>query len=672
MRYESLCRSWRVALRLFSVLAMLAGLAPGRLASQVGQPEQVGEWSKPFSWPVVAIHSSVLPNGKVLTWERKDTVLTTETHLWDPATGKFEKFLNPYASVFCSGHTLLPDGTLLVAGGHHYRDGVGEKTSTFFDFKTSQWSKGQDMNDGRWYPTTCTLSNGEVLVVGGSRGGGETVSMNPLPQVWKTSGGWRDLTTASGQVAEYYPWLLLGPDGKVFYAGPESGSLFLDTSGTGKWTDGPDSQFGYRDYGSAVMYEPGKVLIVGGGSPPTATAETIDLNASSPRWQSTGAMKFARRQMNATLLADGTVLSTGGTSSKGFNNAQGSVLAAELWNPANGSWSTMASMSVRRLYHSTAVLLPDGSILSAGGGMPPADGGDADHRDAQIFKPPYLFKGPRPVIDSAPASVTYGQTFKVTTKDAAKIKGVTWLRMSSVTHAFDEGQRFNRLSFSIGADGLAVAAPAKPELCPPGYYMLFILNQDGVPSVAKMVKIGAAPAQAAMPDVEVVDQEGRKLHFYRDLIQGKTVVVNFVYTRCKTFCPLLGRSFATLQESLGDRLGKEVSLISVSLDPQTDTPERLKAWGAQFGARPGWTLVTGDKRNLDTLLEALTGDPARRDNHSPAVLLGNYDQGTWIRESGFAAPEKVLAILASKTSKFRPSSVDVSDRPAADFKEEMR
>ncbi|HEX3554544.1 MAG TPA: galactose oxidase-like domain-containing protein [Thermoanaerobaculia bacterium] len=636
----------RAALRRFAGLALFAVLVPGRLAAApADDPARVGRWSAPLAWPVVAIHSSLLPNGKVLTWERKDSVLTTETHLWDPATGKFDKLINPYASVFCSGHTLMPDGTLLVAGGHHYRDGVGEKTSTFFNFKTSQWSKGQDMNDGRWYPTTCALSNGEVLVVGGSSGGGETVGMSPLPQVWKTGGGWRDLTSASGRIAEYYPWLLLGPDGKVFYAGPGTETPLLDTTGTGKWEDWRTSHYGYRDYGSAVMYEPGKVLIVGGGNPPTATAEVIDLNTGSD-WRFTDPMKFARRQMNATLLADGTVLATGGTSSPGFNNAQGAVLAAELWSPATGSWTTLASMSVRRLYHSTAVLLPDGRVLSAGGGMPAADGGDTDHRDAQIYEPPYLFKGPRPVIKSAPESVTYGATFTVETQDAATIEDVTWVRLSSVTHAFDEGQRFNHLGFSRGAGGLTVTAPARPELSPPGYYMLFILNKAGVPSVAKMVRIAAAPAQAAMPDVEVLDQDGRKLHFYRDLIQGRTVAMNFVYTSCTAFCPLLGRTFTALQQALGDRLGKEVSLISVSTDPQTDTPERLKAWGAKFGARPGWTLVTGDRKNLDVLLQSLTGDPARRGEHSPAVLLGNYDQGKWVRESGLAAPERYLEILA--------------------------
>jgi protein SCO1 len=149
-----------------------------------------------------------------------------------------------------------------------------------------------------------------------------------------------------------------------------------------------------------------------------------------------------------------------------------------------------------------------------------------------------------------------------------------------------------------------------------------------------------------MPDVAVLDQDGRKLHFYTDLIKGKTVVVSFIYTSCTAFCPMTGRSLQKLQAALGERSGKEIHLISVTTDPATDRPERLKAWGERFGAGPGWTLVTGDSRDMDTLLEFLTGDPAGRGMHSPAVLIGSYDQGAWIRESGIAEPERYLEILA--------------------------
>ena len=368
------------ALCLSFLLSCASGPPPVEKPPPSGNdPANIGSWSEVLRWPVIAIHSHLLPNGKVLTWQRKDDVLTTETHLWDPETNTFTKVLNPFASVFCSGHTFLTDGTLLVAGGHHFHDGDGEKTLTLFDYRTNEWKKGQDMNAGRWYPTACALADGGTLVVAGSMASGQESAPNRLPQVWK-AGGWRDLTQAQ-QTLDLYPWMLLAPNGKVFMAGPTPRSQFLDTSGAGAWSDGPVNNFGYRDYGSAVMYEPGKVLVVGGGqNPPTATAEIINLNSMFSRWSYTGTMAFARRQMNATLLPDGKVLATGGTSASGFNNATGSVLAAEVWDPATGRWTTLASMSVRRLYHSTAVLLPDGRVLSAGGGMPPSpEGGDANH-----------------------------------------------------------------------------------------------------------------------------------------------------------------------------------------------------------------------------------------------------------------------------------------------------
>ena len=158
-------------------------------------------------------------------------------------------------------------------------------------------------------------------------------------------------------------------------------------------------------------------------------------------------------------------------------------------------------------------------------------------------------------------------------------------------------------------------------------------------------------ANTRMPDIEVFDQNGRKLHFYTDLIKGKTVVLNFIYTSCTAICPMMGRSFSRLQAELGDRLGKEVYLISISMDPETDTPERLKAWGEQFGAKPGWILVTGEKASMDTLLRFMRGDPARKGDHTPAVLIGNYDKGMWIREFGLAEPHRYTQILKDVLNK---------------------
>lgn len=458
-----------------------------------GCPPDLGEWGSVLPFQVVAIHAHLLPTGKVLYWDRHDYGDGTP-RLWDPDTGNITLAPEPGDDydVFCSGHSLLKDGGLLVTGGH-IADNVGLASASTYNPFTNTWTRHPDMNAGRWYPTNTTLANGDVLTISGEISPEEGV--NPLPQVFQAvSRTWRDLSGAE-RVLPLYPFMYLAPNGQVFTAGPQAMASYLDTSGTGDWTDVATSAYGHRDYGSSVLYDTGKILIVGGSppghvTPPTATAESIDLGALIPAWTAVNPMAYARRQHNATVLPDGTVLVTGGTGATGFNNATGAVLAAEIWDPATGAWRTLAGMQVPRLYHSVALLLPDGRVLSAGGGHP-SDGehGDPDHPDAEIYSPPYLFKGPRPSISSVPPAVPYGRPFFVGTPDAASVSAVTLIRLSSVTHSFNQEQRILRLGFTATAGGLEVTAPSDPNLCPPGYYLLFLLNGDGVPSVARILRV---------------------------------------------------------------------------------------------------------------------------------------------------------------------------------------
>ena len=458
----------------------------------------LGQWSSVYDWPCVAIHMHLMPDGKVLSWADDDTSTRdpgfTKTYVVEVPTdsppGATIFVPNTTTNLFCAGHTFLPDGRLITTGGHNGIDMYGATDVVIFENRNSQYGwfvQPGPMNAGRWYPTTASLANGEAVVLGGSE---ITGVENPLPQVWKTNsgGGLRDLTSAT-RVVPWYPQSHLAPNGKLFTAGPHPTTTYLDTTGTGQWTDVATRLYGTRDYGSSVMYDGGKVLIAGGSDPPTATAEIIDLNAPAPAWQFTGFMQFARRQMNMTVLPDGKVLATGGTSSAGFSNATSSVLAAEMWDPATGQWSTMASMQLARLYHSTALLLPDGRILSAGGGRPASYSGGVDHWNVEIYSPPYLFKGPRPVITSAPSGLSYGLAFSVQTPNAADIAAVTLVRLSSVTHSFNMNQRFNRLGFTRGEGVLNIAAPSNRNITPPGHYMMFILNGNGVPSIAKIIQI---------------------------------------------------------------------------------------------------------------------------------------------------------------------------------------
>jgi hypothetical protein len=371
---------------------------------------------------------------------------------------------------------------VFIAGGH-IADYNGYAHAVIYDSNKNTFTTLPDMNTGRWYPTVTELPNGDVLVVSGDINANTNV--DTLPQVFQMSThSWRNLTTAQLSMP-LYPNMLVAPNGKVFDAGPSRQSRYLNTSGTGAWSNVAVTKFGgSRDYGPAVMYDVGKVLLVGGSDPPTATAEIINLNATTPAWTFTGSMHFARRQHNAVVLPDGKVFIVGGSNGSGFDNSTSKVLPTEMWNPATGAFTTMASIAAYRGYHSTALLLPDGRVLSAGGNV----GGP----NAQLFSPPYLFAGARPTINSAPTSVGYGQTAFVGTPDVASVSQVTFIRAGSVTHTNDMSQRFMRLSFTKTSTGLNVTMPANANIAPPGYYLLFILNGSGVPSVGSMVQISSA------------------------------------------------------------------------------------------------------------------------------------------------------------------------------------
>jgi hypothetical protein len=451
-------------------------------------PAVQGKWDPAFTTPSVLVHAHLLRTGKVLVWGDKGTAF-----LWS-TTGGFTSVTKPYR-IYCTGHTFLPDGRLLIMGGTSAGT-AGLQAASIFNPSTSTWAATASMSRGRYYPTATTLPNGEVLVVSGHDANKVVVR---APEIW-SGGAWHKLPDTSVAIGQpYYPPMFVAPNGKVFMAGFAQ-SRYLDVA-AGHWGPVINRLVARRDMGSAVMYAPGKILYAGGGDStqvPTAAAEKIDLNRSSPVWTTAGTMKFPRRQMNATLLADGSVLVTGGTSGAGFNNQAGAVRVAELWNPTTGTWTTMARETQTRTYHSTALLLPSGRVLSSGGG----EGGGITYANseftAQVYSPPYLFKAdgtaaPRPSITSAPATLHYNQIFTVETPNAASVSRGTLIRLSSVTHTFNQSQLVYHLAFTRPAGTtttLSAKAPASGNVAPPGPYMLFLINGSGVPSMAKMVTVG--------------------------------------------------------------------------------------------------------------------------------------------------------------------------------------
>jgi hypothetical protein len=431
----------------------------------------------------------MLPTGKVLYYSSYENA--DDPQLWDPATGVIIDARKAGYNIFCTGHAFLPDGRLFVSGGH-VEDFIGLPNAFIYNPFSNTWTRQPDMNDGRWYPTTTLLSNGDVLVTSGQMD--LFTGMNPMPQVWRASTGtWRNLSNAL-LVMPFYPYMFAAPNGKAFYAGPDQTSRYLDTAGSGAWSSVGNSNFGARNWGSAVMYEPGKIMLVGGahtafygpasgGELPTATAEVIDLNAASPSWQYVAPMNRPRKHLNASILPDGKVLVTGGSSgAEGTNEMSADpTYESEVWDPQTNTWTTWASLSVYRGYHATAMLLPDGRILSASG--------DFGGPNYEIFSPPYLFQGARPTVSSIPTTVNLGQAFFVQTPNATSITKATIVSLSSVTHGFNLAQRFNNLAFSQAAGGLNISLPNSPNICLPSYYMLFLINSNGVPSVGRIIRV---------------------------------------------------------------------------------------------------------------------------------------------------------------------------------------
>ncbi|MCP3098499.1 DUF1929 domain-containing protein [Myxococcus sp. K15C18031901] len=457
-------------------LVVWAFAVPAR--AQSTDPAVSGKWSAVQNWPHPAVHTHLLPTGKVMWFS--EFADGDKPHLWDPDTDELKALPPAGYNIFCAGHAFLADGRLLVAGGH-IADDSGLPYASLYDPFKNTWTRLPNMNAGRWYPTVTTLPSGDLLVIGGAK---EDRSKNLIPQIWQPSkNSWRTLTGASLELM-YYPWMFTTPSGQNLMAGYWKPARFLDVAGAGSWSTGPRTNYASsRNAGSAAMYDEGKVILTGGDNPPTNNVEVIDLNAAKPVWRTVAPMRYVRRQQNSTLLPDGTVLVTGGHSGPGTDNPKYPRYETELWDPVTEKWTELARASAYRGYHSTTLLLPDARVLSAGG---------RGVRTMQVFSPPYLFKGARPTITAAPTAVDYGDSFRVTTPDAAAITKVAWIRLGSVTHAFDENQRFMRLRFTASNGGLTLTAPANPNLAPPGHYMLFLLNARGVPSVAKILRIGAS------------------------------------------------------------------------------------------------------------------------------------------------------------------------------------
>jgi hypothetical protein len=483
----------------------------------LGQAQTVGKWSTAsYTMPINPVHVALLNNGKILviagsgncppsqagcpTGSPYGPANNSGALLLDPTNGNITQF-SLSSDMFCNGMIVLQDGRALINGGTlAYDPFLGSLKTTLFDPATNTFDDVQNMAHGRWYPTDLTLGDGRVMTFSGYLDTG--AGTNNAVEFYTAGSGWSQPFTAPF-TPDLYPRLHLLPNGKVFYSAPSPASQLFDPSTT-TWTlNVANTNYGgTRLYGSSVLlgltpannYDP-VILIMGGDSPATATTETIDMGSPNPAWQLGPNMSQARIEMNAVILPSGKVLALGG--SVNDEDATTKSLNADLYDPATNTLSSAGANAFARLYHSVALLLPDATVWVAGGN--PVRGTYEPH--VEIYQPAYLFQSDgtpaaRPSITSVPGSVSYGNQFTLQTPDAASIASVVLVRNGTVTHAFGMDQRMVGMSFTAGSGSLTVTAPPNGNIAPPGYYMLFILNSNGVPSVASSLLLSSSSTPA--------------------------------------------------------------------------------------------------------------------------------------------------------------------------------
>ncbi|MGH8249950.1 MAG: galactose oxidase-like domain-containing protein [Steroidobacteraceae bacterium] len=389
--------------------------------------------------------------------------------------------------IFCSNAVVLPEnGAILIVGGDNWTGttvtNTGNPNTVLFESAGQTLSRGNDMRRPRWYGTATTLMNGEVYVQGGLGGG-------DFPEVRDTSGNFRILSSApTDEFNFYYPRNFLAPDGRVFGYDVVGRKYFVTPDGTGTIVRSPGNivSTSVGKESTAAMFRPGKILQISGK---TNGALVIDINGTAPTLTPTASLSSIRAWATATVLANGHVLVTGG--SEVGNTLVNVNNSAEIWDPQSRTWSIGATGSRPRLFHSIALLLPDASVLVGGGGASPS--APMNNLDAEIYYPPYLFDASggfasRPVIESAPDTLAAGQDFPVVVS-SEDIDRVTLVQTGAATHSVNVQQRFIELSFDRNNNSLEVEMPDRVTDTPPGYYLMFVINNAGVPSRGKIVRV---------------------------------------------------------------------------------------------------------------------------------------------------------------------------------------
>jgi hypothetical protein len=526
--FHRIARSrYHAAAQSVAVIALLVTIWLASSPRAAAQSGVQGQWQTlPNQMPINPVHAALLHNGKVLIVSGSGN-LPTNTNLraaiFDPTTRTVTTQPVNW-DMFCNGMLVLPDGRAFVNGGTlQYDPFHGELRSAVYDPSTGQFTDLQTMAHGRWYPTVTSLKDGSLMTFSGLDEQGNT---NSTVEIYTVGSGW-SIAYGSPFTPPLYPRMHLVPNGKVFYSGSTTSSRYFDpVAHTWSGVVATTQFSGTRTYGTSVLlpltpssnYKP-VVMIMGGGDPATNTTELIDLSAASPHWTFGPSMSQPRIEMNATILPSGKVLALGG--SLNDEDTGTASLNADLYDPVSNTFSSAGQNAYARLYHSNSLLLPDATVLVIGGN--PARG--TYEPNIEIYTPSYLFNSngspaARPAIAGVPsAAIGFGTSFQVQTPDAASIASVVLLRPGAPTHAFDMEQRLVALTFSAGSGVLNATAPSNGSIAPPGYYMLFLLNSSGVPSIAQFVQLTLAPADIppsgtiTNPSSDVTITAGQSVYF---------------------------------------------------------------------------------------------------------------------------------------------------------------
>ena len=521
-------------------LFLLGGIGGHRLLDNKGaslinnnnneaSAQSSGSWSSGKNTATVAIHASILPNGKIFYlagsgYHAEHQAGPYEARVLDPNTGTESNNISMSEDLFCVGQAPLPNGNILLAGGTLRYDIAanncngkwhGLNSAYEFDWSTSRLTKVASMKHGRWYPTCVTMADGNVMVTGGYDQYGDH---NRLVEVYNSGSKTWSIISASSGGSTYtvgnssagtcsgagspsysgaspnlflYPRMHLMPSGNIVVAGMLD-DIRLWNRSSGSWSALGLSSPSYRHYGTSVLLplnntttEKGKILTVGGSptssDPATRTCQVLDFNAGNPSIRTVGSLAYGRKYLAPVILPDGKVVVFGGAA-QGNSNPR---YVPEMFNPSTQTWTSLPAASVPRVYHQVSLLLPDGRVWTAGS----TPSRSRWELRTEFFRPAY-YSATRPSISGPPSVGSYGGSITIPASNTSSISRASLVKCPDTTHHYDSNMRLLWLGVtSRTSSNVTVQAPLSANLAPPGYYYIHVINSSDIPSVARIVRI---------------------------------------------------------------------------------------------------------------------------------------------------------------------------------------